>query len=228
SVYDDPTLATWEGTQLNGFYRYDDEGILAQRAALIEAGSLKGFLMSRTPIEGVFQSNGHGRAQGVFMPRARMSNLLVQASPEQAVPYDQLKEMLIAEVRRQDKPFGLIIKDITGGSTNTLGYGYQAFKGIPRMIYKVDPETGEETLVRGVELVGTPLSSINKIVAASAETGIFNGYCGAESGYVPVSTVAPALLTTEIELQRSSQNREKRPIMPPPWTEVRSQESEVR
>lgn len=221
SVYDDPSLMDWEGTQLNGFYRYDDEGVEGQRATLIEAGRLKGFLMSRTPIEGVYQSNGHGRAQGVYKPRARMSNLLVQADPEHAVPYERLKEMLIEEVKRQDKPFGLVIRDITGGSTNTLGYGYQAFKGIPRMIYKVDPETGEETLVRGVELVGTPLSSINKIVAASKETGIFNGYCGAESGYVPVSTIAPALLTTEIELQRSTQARERSPILPAPWQEAR-------
>jgi TldD protein len=219
SVYDDPTLDQWQGTQLNGYYRHDDEGVVAQRAALVEAGKLKGFLMSRTPIEGVFQSNGHGRAQGVLKPRARMSNLLIEADPEQAVPYEKLKEMLIDEVRRQGKPFGLVIRDITGGSTNTLGYGYQAFKGIPRMIYKVDPDTGEETLVRGVELVGTPLSSINKIIAASQETGIFNGYCGAESGYVPVSTVAPALLTTEIELQRSTQARERAPVLPAPWSD---------
>jgi TldD protein len=70
-----------------------------------------------------------------------------------------------------------------------------------------------------VEMVGTPLSSINKIVAASNEIGVFNGYCGAESGYVPVSAIAPALLTTEIELQRASQARERTPILPPPWAE---------
>jgi hypothetical protein len=148
---------------------------------------------------------------------ARMANLVVQASPEKSVPYDELKQMLMAEARKQGKPFGLIIRDITGGSTNTSGYGYQAFKGSPRMIYKVDPKTGEETLVRGAELVGTPLASINKIVAASQEVGVFNGYCGAESGYVPVSTVSPALLTTEIELQRVQTVKEREPILAPPW-----------
>ena len=126
--------------------------------------------------------------------------------------------MLMKEARDQGKPFGLIIRDITGGSTNTSGYGYQAFKGASRLIYKVNPETGEETLVRGAEMVGTPLVSINKIVAASKETGIFNGYCGAESGYVPVSTVAPALLTTEIELQRSQSQKERPPLLPAPWS----------
>lgn len=227
SVYDDPGLREMEGTQLNGFYHFDDQGVPAQRASLVENGVLQGFLMSRTPIKGFDRSTGHGRAQGVNTPRARMSNLVVEADEEHSVPYEELKEMLIEETRRQDKPYGLIIRDITGGSTNTLNFGYQAFKGVPTMIYKVDAETGEETLVRGVEMVGTPLSSINKIEAASLEIGIFNGYCGAESGYVPVSAIAPALLTTEIELQRSSQARERRPVLSPPWAKAAPESADL-
>ncbi|MFW6058233.1 MAG: metallopeptidase TldD-related protein, partial [Persicimonas sp.] len=171
----------------------------------------------RTPIEDSTESNGHGRAQGVNKPMARMGNLIVSADSKRSFPYEELKEKLLAEVKRQDKPFGLIIRDISGGSTNTSGYGYQAFKGGARMVYKVDPDTGEETLVRGVELVGTPLTAINKIVAASKETDVFNGYCGAESGYVPVSAIAPSLLTTEVELQRTQQSKERPPLLTAPW-----------
>lgn len=217
SVVDDPTRDRQNGLQLNGHYDYDDQGIPAQKAVLVKDGELRGFLKSRAPIEGSPKSNGHGRAQGARMAMARMANTIVTAAPDKSVPYEELKKMLLAEVNKQGKPFGLIIKDITGGSTNTSGYGYQAFKGSPRLIYKVDPKTGEETLVRGAELVGTPLTAINKIVAASQETGVFNGYCGAESGYVPVSTVAPALLTTELELQRTQQSTERPPILPAPW-----------
>jgi predicted Zn-dependent protease len=217
SVYDDPTLRNYEDIQLNGFYHYDQEGVAAQKAVLIEDGVLKGYLKSRTPIEGSLKSNGHGRAQGIAKPIARMSNLVIEANAAAKVPYDELKKQLMAEVKAQGKPFGLIIRDITGGSTNTSGWGYQAFKGSPRLLYKVDPDTGEETLVRGVELVGTPLTSINKIIAASDNVDVFNGYCGAESGYVPVSTVAPALLTTEIELQRKQQSNQRPPILPAPW-----------
>lgn len=217
SVFDDPTLDVEAGIQLNGKYEYDDEGVKAARADLIKDGVLQTFLKSRTPIEDAPHSNGHGRSQGPQKPMARMANLVVSASSEKSHDRATLKKMLIAEVKKQGKPFGLIIRDITGGSTNTSGYGYQAFKGSPRLIYKVDPETGKETLVRGAELVGTPLASINKIVAASKETGVFNGYCGAESGYVPVSTIAPALLTLELELQRTQRNTERPPILAPPW-----------
>lgn len=216
SVYDDPTLDKYNNVELNGFYQYDDEGVRAQRVALIEKGVLKAYLKSRTPVDGSPHSNGHGRSQGSQKPIARMGNLMVAADKSKSVPYTKLKQMLIAEIKKQKKPFGLIIKDITGGSTNTSGYGYQAFKGSSRLIYKVD-QTGKETLVRGAEMVGTPLVSINKIVAASTEMDIFNGYCGAESGYVPVSTVAPALLTTEIELQRNQAGKERAPLLPPPW-----------
>ncbi len=164
---------------------------------------------------GALVSNGHGRAASNLDPIARMGVTIVRSHKQ--VPYAELKRMLLAEVRKQGKPFGLILRDITGGSTNTASFGAQAFKGTPRMVYKVDAKTGEETLVRGVEMVGTPLTSINKIVATSDTSGVFNGYCGAESGFVPVSTVAPAVLLSEIELQRVQRVRQKPTILPPPW-----------
>jgi TldD protein len=215
SVRDDPSLAAWQGTPLNGHYLYDDQGVPARNVVLVENGVLKTFLTSRTPIEDVNKSNGHGRAQGIHTPMARMGNLIVEST--RRVPRAELKAQLLAAVRAQKKPYGLIIRDITGGSTNTSNYGYQAFKGTPRMVYKVDATTGAETLVRGVEMVGTPLTVISKIIATSEEMGIFNGYCGAESGYVPVSAIAPATLFSEIELQRSQRDKERPPLLPPPW-----------
>src|SRR5205814_6342212 len=132
-------------------------------------------------------------------------------------PYAKLKEMLLAEVHRQKKAFGLIIADISGGQINTTTYDFQAFKGMSRIVYRVDAQTGKEELVRGVEFVGTPIGSLNRIVAASDAGGVFNGLCGAESGYVPVATVAPAVLISEIELQRTRRAMERPPILPAPW-----------
>lgn len=215
TVRDDPTRAKYAGVSLNGHYRHDDQGVASRDTVLVDKGVLTSFLTSRTPIEGTKRSNGHGRAQGIRRPMARMGNLIIEGHAP--VSRAKLKEMLIAEVKAQGKPYGLIIRDITGGSTNTSNYGYQAFKGTPRMVYRVDAETGAETLVRGVEMVGTPLTAVSKIVATSEEVGVFNGYCGAESGYVPVSAVAPAALFREIELQRTQREKEKPPVLPPPW-----------
>ncbi len=215
SIVDDPTLERAGGAALNGSYAYDDQGVPARRTELVRDGTLVGFLLSRKPVKPFDRSNGHGRAQGTRPPMARMANLVVASS--RPLPREELKRRLMAEARRQGKPYGLVIHDITGGNTNTTSYGYQAFKGTPRLVSRVDAETGEETLVRGVELVGTPLASVNKVLATGDAPRVFNGFCGAESGYVPVSTVAPALLVGEIELQRVARAMERGPLLPSPW-----------
>jgi TldD protein len=216
-IVDDPTVSSAAGHSLNGSYRFDDEGVAAEAVTLVDKGVLRGFLTSRRPVEGGLRSNGHGRADGAADPIARMGNFFVRST--KTAPVADLRRLLLEEVRRQGKPYGLIIRDISGGETNTGTYGYQAFKGMPRLTYKVDAVTGEETLVRGVEMVGTPLAAINKIIVTGDTPGVFNGYCGAESGFVPVSPLAPAVLMTEVELQRSSRTRQKPLVLPPPWTE---------
>ena len=217
TIVDDPTVRTHGDASLNGSYSFDDQGVPAQPTLLVEKGVLRTFLLSRKPVRPFTRSNGHGRSQGSQPPTARMGNLIVTSTRQ--VPLPELKRRLVEEARRQGKPYGLVVQDITGGSTNTMSYGYQAFKGTPRLVYRVDVASGREELVRGVELVGTPLSSVNRILATGDQARVFNGFCGAESGYVPVSTVAPAILVSEIEVQRVQRAHERSPILPAPWTE---------
>jgi TldD protein len=218
SIIDDPSARSSGQESLNGYYKYDEQGVPGQRTTLVDHGVLKTFLLSRAPVQGgPPHSNGHGRAAPGREPIARMSNLFVV--PARTESFDELKRDLIAEARRQNKPFGLLIQDMTGGNTDTSGYAYQAFKGQPRLVYKVDASTGAMTLVRGVELVGTPLTSINKIMAAGGDARVFNGFCGAESGYVPVSTIAPTVLIGEIELQRTRRDTGRPPVLPSPWAD---------
>jgi predicted Zn-dependent protease len=217
TIVDDPTRAQVGGTPLNGAYPFDEQGVPAQKVTLIENGVLRAYLLSRKPVEGFAQSNGHGRSQGNRRPVARMANLIVES--KKTLSDAQLKALLIAEAKKQGKPYGLIIRDITGGNTNTTSFGYQAFKGVPRLVYRVEVTTGKESLVRGVEIVGTPLSSVNRVLATGTTAGVFNGYCGAESGMVPVSTVAPATLLQEIELQRAGEGKDRPPLLPSPFRE---------
>lgn len=214
SIIDDPSMKSFKGTHLMGYYPFDDQGVPGQRTVLVENGVLKNFLLSRTPVKGFQVSNGHGRASYGQAPMARMSNTIIESAKE--YPREKLKELLIEEVKRQNKPFGLIIKSMEGGETNTSSYNFQAFRGTPLVLYKVDPKTGEETPVRDIEIVGTPIVTVNKIIATGDDYGVFNGFCGAESGYVPVSTVSPSILVSEMEFQRESSKKEKPPLLPPP------------
>lgn len=223
TVYDDPTLEKFGATFLNGRFQYDDEGVAAQRVTLVEKGVLKNFLMSRSPIENFPTSNGHGRCSAGYPVVSRQGNLIVEAS--QRVPFSRLREMLIEEIKKQGKPYGYVFHDISGGFTTTQRSGPQAFKVIPLYVVRVYPD-GREEVVRGVDLVGTPLASITKILAASDDDAVFNGMCGAESGWVPVSAVAPSVLVTEMEIEKKQKSQERPPLLPNPRFETGAAKSD--
>jgi len=214
SVVFDPTRKTIDSTDLNGTYTYDDEGVKARPVTVVDNGILKTFLMSRAPIPGIEHSNGHGRRQAGLEIVSRQSNLIVESKKQ--VSDQTLRQMLIAEIKRQNKPYGLYFEQVTGGYTLTQRRGLQAFTVIPLIVYRVYPDGRPDELVRGADIVGTPLASFAKILATSDQLSVFNGYCGAESGQVPVSAVSPALLVSEIEIQKKDHSIDRPPLLERP------------
>ena len=217
SVEFDPTRTTYNGTDLIGHYEYDDEGVKARPVKVVEDGVLKTFLLSRSPVGELVHSNAHGRRQPGFEVAARQSNLIVESSKQ--ISEADLRTQLIAEVKRQGKPYGLYFADVSSGFTTTGRQGTQAFKVIPLVVYRVYPDGRPDELIRGVDIVGTPLASFQKILATSNTPAVFNGYCGAESGSIPVSAVSPAILVSEIETQKKQNRQDKPPLLPRPEAE---------
>jgi predicted Zn-dependent protease len=214
SVVFDPTRRKIGAVDLNGWYDYDDEGVKARPVTVVDKGVLKTFLMSRSPIRGFDRSNGHGRRQPGLEVVSRQSNLLVEST--NTVTEAKLRQMLIGEIKKQNKPYGLYFRDITGGFTTTQRAGLQAFKVIPVIVYRVYADGRPDELVRGADIVGTPLASFAKILATSDKAEVFNGYCGAESGSVPVSAVSPAILVSEIEIEKKAKSQDRPPLLPEP------------
>ncbi len=214
SVISDPARTTAAGTYLNGSYDYDDEGVKARPVTVVDKGILKTFLLSRSPIRGFPNSNGHGRKQPGAEVVSRQSNLIVESA--KSVPEARLRDMLREELRKDGKPYGLYFSRVTGGYTTTGRRGLQAFTVIPLIVYRVYADGRPDELVRGVDIVGTPLQSFEKIVATGDSQEVFNGVCGAESGNVPVSAVAPALLISGIEVQSKEKSLDRPPYLEPP------------
>ena len=214
SVADDPTITTFGKQWLSGTYTYDDEGQKARRVELIQDGVLKTFLMSRLPIASFAASNGHGRAQVGRMPTGRQGNLIVTSTKTE--PEADLRRQLIEEAKKQGKPYGLYFEDISSGFAVTTRSAPQAFQVIPLVVYRVYVDGRPDELVRGVSIVGTPLAAMKRIIATGDKSEVFNGECGAESGTIPVSAVAPAMLVSEIETQRQQQGTQRPPILPIP------------
>jgi len=218
SITDDTTMKKLGGQDLLGYYQFDDEGVPAQRVSLVEDGVLKNFEMSRSPLVGFPRSNGHGRRQLGATPVSRQGNLIVQSS--KTVTNAQLRAKLIELVKAQGKSYGLLIDDIAGGFTFTGRGQPQAFQVLPLVVYKVFADGRPDELVRGVDIVGTPLAALTKIVATGDTPEVFNGYCGAESGSVPVAAASPAILTSELEVQKKESSTDRPPILPPPAHDV--------
>jgi TldD protein len=199
TVRDNPLLKEYNGSKCIGSYVYDDEGARAQDTVLIENGVLKGFLSTRAALEkGRHTSNGHARTKQHQRPISRMAVTIVEGKNGQ--PLDKLKAKLVQEIKRQKKPFGMIVYETNGGETDTTNYDFQAFSGDIAYATLVYPN-GKEVCVRGVNFVGTPLQSLSNIVAVGDSPEIDNGFCGAESGLLPITTIAPAVVVSNLELQ---------------------------
>jgi TldD protein len=218
SVSDDPTISKFGNTSLSGTYEYDDEGEKARRVDLISAGVLKTFLMSRLPIASFSNSNGHGRSETGHVPTGRQGNLIVTST--KSVPEAELRKQLIDEAKKQGKLYGLYFEDISSGFAVTQRSSPQAFQVIPLVVWRVYVDGRPDELVRGVSIVGTPLAAMKRIVSTGDKSEVFNGECGAESGTVPVSAVAPAMLVSEMETQRQPQGTARPPILPKPGFET--------
>ncbi|MES2766875.1 MAG: TldD/PmbA family protein [Bacteroidota bacterium] len=215
----DPTIKSLKNQDIVGYFKYDDEGMPGEKVTAVEKGIFKDFLMSRAPIEGFETSNGHGRRQAGYKPVSRQSNLLVQSS--KSTTFDNLREQLRFEAKRQGKEYGLYFVEISGGFTFTGRTVPNAFNVQPLVVYKIFADGRPDQLVRGVDLIGTPLTTFNNITAAADDLGIFNGVCGAESGGVPVSASSPSLLVSTIEVQKKSKSQAKLPILPAPAEALR-------
>jgi len=219
SVVDDPTLRELAGTELSGWYEYDEEGVAAARVPVGQNGILQDFLMSRLPIRNFAHSNGHGRSDETHLPVGRQGNLIVSST--QTASDTELRQKLVDEIKRQGKPYGLYFEDIQGGFTLTARALPQTFQVLPVLVWKVYTDGRPDELVRGVDVVGTPLAALEHILVTGNTLAVFNGVCSAESGRVPVSAVSPAMLFSEIEVQRRSKSNTRPPILPPPGFETR-------
>jgi predicted Zn-dependent protease len=216
SVIDDPTMRQYIGRDLNGFYKFDDQGVRGQRVEVVKDGILRGFLMTRTPIDGFYQSTGHARADLGFDVDSRQSNLIIETSNPKSDA--ELRRLLIDEAIAQGKEYGFFFKTVSGGLTQVSAMATNSFSVNPLEVYRIYVDGRPDEMVRGVDLIGTPLSMFSRIIYAgdmdSAE--IFIGMCGAASGIIPVTAISPTILVNQVEMQRKPRASDRGPILSRP------------
>lgn len=215
TIYDDPTMEKMQGQTLVGSYPFDDEGTPAERVDLIEGGVLKSFLTTRSPLKKTaHKNNGHARNQTFERPMSRMGNLVVESASQNT--FADMRQLLLDEIKKRKLPYGIILYEVEGGETGTEAYNFQAFKGDITACAKLLPN-GREVFVRGVDFVGTPMSSLANILAVGNDYLVDNSFCVAESGSIPVSTVSPSILLSNLELQAKDPSTLAQYALPLPW-----------
>ncbi|MEG0794893.1 MAG: metallopeptidase TldD-related protein [Odoribacter sp.] len=213
-VFDDPTIQEYAGMDLNGSYKYDDQGVKAERVNVVVDGKLNDFLMTRTPIDNHPKSNGHARGESGFDPVSRQSNLVIETKDHKTI--EQLRTLLLDEVKKQGREYGYFFKEVTGGLTFTGKGGTNSFNVTPLEVYRIYADGRPDQLVRGVDLIGTPLSMFSNIIYAGGEAQVFTGMCGAESGQIPVTAISPTILVNKVETQRKAKSQDILPVLPRP------------
>lgn len=231
---DTPSLAQFEGREVAGAYRVDDEGIPAQDVTLCEKGLLKTLLTSRTPQKGYLTSNGHGRggvaSAGVF-----------QLQSSAGVPAAALKEQYLARLKADGRPFGYIVRGVASGGPNAGADPEDMMSGMMMMrgpagpagpaivrAYKVTPD-GAETLVRGLQFDTVPHTAFRDILGASSERRLHSYRAtlpssmqmmammqGGPPSDVVVSLIAPNLIFEELEIEKPDRPFQRPPIVPAP------------
>jgi TldD protein len=214
SVYSNPLMKSYEGVDLKGYYLYDDQASKAENVSIVENGILRNFLMSRTPINGFPKTNGHARSESGRQVESRQSNLIIETTDTKTNM--ELRAELIRLAKEQKAEYGYLFQQVTGGFTVTGRYDPSAFNVTPTLVYRVYVDGRPDEIVRGVNLIGTPLSIFSQIDMAGGSKGVFNGMCGAESGWVPVSCCSPMVLVKLIETQKKAKSQERSYILPRP------------
>ena len=111
---------------------------------------------------------------------------------------------------------GEIVEDIAGGFALTGRMMPNAFNIRAVASWRIYADGRPDELVRGIDLVGTPFVAFSNLIAAGDTPEVFNGTCGAESGWVPVSAVAPPLLFERLEFQLKEKGQDRPPLLDKP------------
>ncbi len=192
---DDPLLETFNGKQLMGSYKIDDEGVPAQSVNVVLEGKLDCYLIGREPVRDFTSSNGHGRAAPAQAPHPHAGVMVF--SPKEKLSDKDMTDRLLALAREQNRDVYAV---------NTLG-GELA----PRLLFRVHPD-GARELVRGAAFDEVDNRSLrSSVVAAGGTPWVSNSL-----GPIPQSTIAPALLFDDIVVKRATEEQQKLPYYAPP------------
>ena len=239
-LIDDPTVQEFQGQELIGAYQVDQEGVRAQKAALVQNGLLRELLMSRRPGPDFDRSNGHGRSTFLAVPRPMMSNLFFTAG-NTASPAD-LKKKFLDACKQNGQRSGLLVREMDNpviasssqeelsDALALLASGAPNGDRMPLLVYRVNVDDGREELVRGAIISQLTVRNLRNLLGVGNDSTVFSfaesqdaeiagtalGAFGSASDGVPTTMIAPSLLFEEVEIRGPHGEPRRMPMVSPP------------
>ncbi len=218
SVTDDPLANDYKGTPLFGGYKFDDDGVPAQKVNIVENGVLKAFCQSRIPTKNSAHSNGHSvSGHGVFNVLQISSSKTV--SPEKML--DQIRDLAketgldyVLVITRMLDDFHWYEYPYAG--MQPRGFAQPAYSmepSAPLVAYKFYLADGRRELVRGLEFRFVSLRAFRDIQAVGDDAApyLVEPYdCGVRH------VVTPSFVVGELELTPAKPDHSLPPLLPSP------------
>lgn len=237
---DDPTAQQFQGHDLIASYQVDQEGVRAEKVALVEEGLLKELLMSRRPGPDFDRSNGHGRSTFLAVARPMSSNLFFTASNGESPA--ELHRKFLEACKQNGQQFGLLVREMDNpviasssqeelsDSLATLASGAPNGDRMPLLVYRVNVNDGREELVRGALISQLTVRNLRALLGIGNDNTVFYyaqsqdaetagtalGAFGSANGGVPSDVIAPSLLFEEVEVHGPHGEPRRMPLVPPP------------
>lgn len=222
-----PEMEKYNNVPLYGYYKYDEQGVKAQKVDLVKDGYLKTLLSSRVPTKRIQESNGHSRGGGAIA-----SNILLTSDKAHSKTYKELKDKMMKLCKDRALPYGIVVKKVMNPNIFMTGiYGLTNGLITPRFnkmmppveAYKIYPD-GKEELIRGVEIGNMTAQSFKDIIFTGKDYTVMNflmpsvvqgmGFFG--SRYMPASVIVPDLLFEDAELKPNDEDFPKLPFIAKP------------
>jgi len=222
NVIDDPLATEFNGTPLIGGYKFDDEGVRAQKVSLVENGVLKGFCYARTPTKYSQESNGHSMGGcGYFS--------ILEMNPTQTSTKEEMKQKLIELGKDAGLDYVLIVRRL-GDYYKLVDYpipsnmsiypthrpSYSSEASTPTLIYKMYLNDGHEELVRGLEFKSVSFRTFKDIQACGNDK---RAYLVEPWDFPSRHLITPSFLVSELELVPTKPEHSLPPRYPSPLSE---------
>lgn len=198
NIYDDPTLKDgWAS------FPYDEQGVPAKRKCLIENGVLKELLFDRyTAGRRRMKSNACSRAEYTNTPEPRVSTIIVEAA-ENYPKYSEedLINMMILDCKERKMEYGLYIEGESGSGEVKPGVG--TFTQYAPRIVRIFTD-GRREHVSGINIKEMSMGVLRRIVAIADNPEEWKGLCGAYSGLIPQTEIAPSGYARGVEFHKDT------------------------